>query len=100
MDTYFRSHLRIFPYINDGTKHVPNSGKVAPAYESFLRNQVGGYLRIPGPILFHFCCPNVFDKKNSGKTCVAGEIGAAKSKGLMSYEHSWFYPTSTGEPAG
>ena len=52
----------------------------------------------PGAFLFHFCGYYVPGKADPGQTGMDGKIKAAKTNGLMSYQHSWFYPDLSRDP--
>ena len=73
MDNYLRTHLRFFPYVNDGTQHVYNSGETQKTDGKILWNQVGGAAGFPGAFLLYFRRNHVFGKENSGKTGLAGK---------------------------
>ena len=101
MDNYFRTHLRLFPYTDDGTQHVYNCGKTQKTDGKILWNPVHRPIWFPGPFLLYFRRNHVFSKENSGKAGVAGKIEAAEIEIALSRLHSWFYsPIESGRPAG
>ena len=100
MDDHFWIDIRLFPYTDDGTEHVPDRGKIEEADGKILWNQVGSAARFPGTFLLYFRRNYVFRKENPGKTGLAGKIEAAKIKFALSRLHSWFYSASGGGPPG
>ena len=96
MDNYLRTHLRLFPYADDGAEHVYNCGKTQKTDGKILWNQVHCPAWFPGPFLLYFRGTHVFSKENSGKTGVVGKIEAAEIEIALSRLHSWFYSASGG----
>ena len=66
LDNHFRFHIRLFPYTDDGAKHVPNCGKIEKADGKILWNQVHCPAWFPGSFLLYFRGNHVFSKENSG----------------------------------
>jgi len=80
MDNHFWIDIRLFPYADDGAKHVPDRGEIETANAKILWNQVDCATRFPGSILLYFRGNHVFGKKNTGKTGMAGKTCVPKDK--------------------